>query len=390
VAPLVVGLFSLAITGFVAGLRSMGSLQSLELAVYDRLVQAKPDPGVDPRLTIVSITETDIQSLQRFPIPDGVIAQVLQKVKTYQPRAIGLDLLRDIPQQPGRQQFLNQLKTQNLVVITNLGNPPTPPPKGIPPEQVGFNDLPLDPGDVVRRNLMFANVNNQDYYSFSLRLALVYLNKEGIDFEHNDRDREIVRLGKASFEPLEPNTGGYQNIDARGYQILLHYRSRNIAQQVSLSDVLNGKVEPAWFKDRVVLIGTTAATAKDLLSTPYSTTNEDIPRMPGVLIHAQMVSQILDAALTGKSLFWFWAEWVEVLWIATWAIAGGIVAWFVRYPLWLGLSGVGLIVGLLATCYGLFLIGGWVPFVAPAIAASLCGGLIVAYWAYINQRLGDR
>lgn len=389
-AALVVGLFSLAITGFVAGLRAVSSLQSFELAVYDRLVQAQPDPAVDPRLTIVSITDADIQSLQQFPIPDGVIAQLLQRVKAHQPRVIGLDLLRDIPLQPGRLQLLRQLQASNVVVITNLGNPPTLPPRGTAPEQVGFNDLALDPGDVVRRNLMFVNVNNRDYYSFSLRLALAYLNQEGIDFNQNDSDRELVRLGKANFKPLELNAGGYQNIDARGYQILLRYRSRNVARQVSLSDVLNGKVDPAWFKDRVVLIGTTAATAKDLFSTPYSTADADIPRMPGVLIHAQMVSQIMDAALTGKSLFWFWAEWVELVWIAGWAVLGGLIAWFIHHPLWLGLSGAGLIVGLLATCYGLFLAGGWVPFIAPAIAASLCGGIVVTYWAYVNQKLSNR
>jgi len=381
----ILGLASFAVTGVVAGIRLLGGLQTAELAVYDRMVRYKPVMPRDDRLTIVAITDTDIQTLKRFPIPDAAIAQLIQQLQTFRPRAIGLDLLRDIPQEPGHQALVKALQADNVITITNLGNPPTPAPPKVPADRVGFNDIPLDPSDIARRNLMFLNLGDRDYYSFSLRLALAYLAGEGITFDSNTENRDYVRLGKATFTPLNKNSGGYETIDDRGYQTLLRYRGRNIAQQVSLSDVLAGKVKPEWFQDRVVLIGTTALTAKDLFSTPYSSVNEDIPRMPGVMVHAQMVSQILDAAMGQPALFWFWPEWLEVVWIAGWAILGSAIAWFIRHPVWVGLAGVSLVASLLVSCYSLFLALNWVPFIAPAIAAIVSGGLVIAYRAYADQ-----
>ncbi|MCL6432651.1 MAG: CHASE2 domain-containing protein [Leptolyngbyaceae cyanobacterium HOT.MB2.61] len=250
----------------------------------------------------------------------------------------------------------------------------------MPPARVGFNDVPLDPGDIVRRNLMFAHLKSKDtdFYSFSLRLALNYLAAEGITLKPSPLDENLAQLGQATFKPLERDAGGYQAIDTRGYQILLKYRSRNVARQVSLGEVLSGKVKPEWVRDKVVLIGTTAPTEKDLFSTPYSSATQDVPRMAGVLIHAQMVSQFLDAALQGRSLFWFWHEGIEGLWIFSWAITGAVVAWFIRRPVLLVAGGTLLLLLLGGVCLGLFTQMGWVPVAAPAIAAIAAGGMVMA------------
>jgi CHASE2 domain-containing sensor protein len=108
--------------------------------------------------------------------------------------------------------------------------------------------------------------------------------------------------------------------------------------------------------------------------------------MAGVLLHAQMVSQLLDAAMEGRSLFWFWSEWVEALWIATWAAIGGALAWYVRQPMVLALSGALLLLSLAAIGFGLFLQHGWIPLAAPAFAATATGGLVIAYRAYWSQQ----
>ncbi|NJN87003.1 MAG: hypothetical protein HC881_12795 [Leptolyngbyaceae cyanobacterium SL_7_1] len=99
-----------------------------------------------------------------------------------------------------------------------------------------------------------------------------------------------------------------------------------------------------------------------------------------------MVSQILAEVLDGRSLFWFWADWVEGAWIAGWAIVGGAVAWFIRHPLTLALNGVTVIVVLSGISLMIFMQQGWVPVVAPAIAAVLAGGGVVIYRAYYLQR----
>ncbi|MBD2077620.1 CHASE2 domain-containing protein [Phormidium sp. FACHB-592] len=397
-ARVAVGIASFAVTGLILGLRQLGWLQPLELAAYDRLVQVSPDPGLDHRLLVVGITEADIAAQKRFPVADHTLAQAITTLQTAKPRVIGLDLLRDIPQPPGRTEFLAAINAPNVIAITNLGSaatPAAPAPPGVPLDRIGFNDFVLDPGDVLRRNLLFADsaVNHTatvdkrptTFYSFSLRLALTYLANQKLSLQPRSNDPGLFQLGKTQFSPLESQAGGYQAIDARGYQVLLKYRGRAIARQVSLSDILNGKVQPDWVKDKVVLIGTTAPSGKDLFSTPYSAASDETPRMAGVLLHAQMVSQLLDAALEGRSLFWFWSEWVEALWIAVWAAIGGALAWYIRQPMVLALSGTLLLLSLAVIVFSLFLQQGWIPLIAPAFAATATGGLVIAYRGYWSQ-----
>lgn len=387
-APLSVGVASLIATGLLVGVRSLGGLQVAELTIFDRMVQWQPQRSADPRLLVVGATEADLQKYKQFPLSDRVVAQAVQALQPYQPRAIGLDLLRNNPREPGRAELLAALKAPNVVVITQLGNtelPPIPPPPNMPASQVGFNDLVLDEDGVVRRNLLFADAKTTTQYSFSLRLALLFLQTQGILPKPDDRDPNILRLGKSVFRPLEENAGGYENVDSRGYQVLLRYRTRNVAQQVSLSDVLEGRLKPEWVKDRIVLIGTTAPSAKDLFFTPYSSAEKDLPRMAGVMVHAQLVSQFLDAALDGGAQFWFWPEWGEGLWIVGWAIAGASLAWYVRHPLLLTGSGLVLITILGTASFGLFTQGGWVPVAAPVMATAIAGGIVVAYRAYYRE-----
>lgn len=393
-ATLAVGMASAMMTGMVVGLRELGWLQPLELTAYDRMVQFAPDPGIDSRLLVVGITETDIQTLRQFPITDRTVAQLLKALKRHQPRVIGVDLLRDIPQPPGTPEFLAELESPGVVAITNLGtaaSPPTPPPPGVPAKQVGFNDLVLDPDGVVRRNLIFADHHSTTYHSFATRLALRYLAKENIRFAGDSDDPDRVKLAQAALQPLAPDSGGYQMIDDRGYQILLHYRSRNVARQVSLGDILAGKVDPEWIRDKAVLIGTTAVSGKDLFFTPYSGADLESARMPGVMIHAQILSQFLSTALDGQPLFWFWSDQLEILWIAVWAVAGGAVAWWLRHPVLLAIGETVLLVCLSGIGYSLFLQWGWVPIAAPAVAILTTGGIVVAYRAYGNgQQFRDR
>ncbi|MBF2025288.1 MAG: CHASE2 domain-containing protein, partial [Oscillatoriales cyanobacterium C42_A2020_001] len=381
-ATLAIGLASLLATGLVAGMRQLGWLQSLELGTFDRMVQISANPTPNPRILVVAITEADIQEQKRFPLSDDTIANAIQRLQQYQPRAIGLDVFRDLPQEPGRTALLSALKASNVIAITNLGTPITPAPSSVPFERVGFNDVVLDMDSVVRRNLLFANLPDREevFHSFALRLATLYLAKDGILLKPHPRDRTLAQLGQAEFIPLTSNFGGYHNLDDRGYQILMQYRGQNAIQQVSLSDVLKGRIQPEQIQDKIVLIGTTAANAKDLFQTPFSPLEAENPRMPGVMIHAHMVSQFLDSALGEKKLIWAWAEPFEVLWIAGWAIAAGSLAGFIRRRPFILLLAEGLLlVSLLGVSYIVFLQGGWLVVAAPEIAMVISASTVVMY-----------
>ncbi|MCU0525137.1 MAG: CHASE2 domain-containing protein [Elainella sp. Prado103] len=377
-----IGCIVVAVTGLLTAARQVGWLQAPELALYDQLTRLQPDRGVDPRLLVVEITEADLQALQRGTPSDQDVAQVIRTLQQHQPRVIGLDLHRDLPQEPGHQALLQQLQAENVVAIMKLGNEQQvfdiPPPKGVPPERLGFNDFPIDPDGVVRRNLLYGTLAEQTFMSFGLRLATKYLAADQIKPLESESYPGVMQLDQTIFMPLEQNSGGYQRVDAAGYQILLNYRSpRQPAQQVSFLEVLQNRIAPDQVKDKVVLIGTTAPSGKDLFYTPFSSGSRGQYLMPGVVIHAQMVSQVLSAVLDQQPLRWWWADHLEWLWMSGWVLMGGGLVWFVRHPIGLSLGTIGLLVGLGATVWIVFANQGWLPGVTPAIGLVLTEAIVL-------------
>ncbi|QUY40662.1 CHASE2 domain-containing protein [Acaryochloris marina] len=384
------------VTRWQIGFLRVAGLQSLELSAYDHFVQAQPDLGKDSRLLVVGITEADIQAMGQWPIPDSVLADAFKKLQTHQPRVIGLDIWRNLPipnlkeptQTNGHAQLVQQMKeSDRVVVITKLGSEheaTIPPPTGVPETQVGFNDTVVDSGGVVRRNLLY----QEDYFpSFALRMALRYLKDEGKEDKPSEVDPNVLQIGPTVFWPLQSNDGSYINADTRGYQILINYRSAHESvEQVSLSEVLAGQVNPNLIKDRIILMGTTAESGKDLFHTPYSSSLDDRQTMPGVVIHAQMVSQFLDAADGTRNLISVWPEPGEMIWILGWALIGSLLAWGVRHPMGLVLgSGMALIV-LYSVCRILFSQQIWIPLVPPFLAFVGATGIVVIYNAQQAQR----
>lgn len=373
-----VGLAALIVTGLLTGIRQLGGLQPLELALYDQMMRSRPSLGPDPRLLLVGITEADLQTLQRATPSDQDVATVIQTLLPYQPRVIGLDLHRELPQDPGHDRLMQQVRSPSskVVVITKLGETAAtrvPPPAGVSDDRVGFNDILVDPDGIVRRNLMFASIGSQSFYSFSLRLVLSYLKPQGIELQNTPNNPDQIQLGQATWTPLQPNSGGYHHLDAAGYQILLNYRTADRpARQITFTEVLKGRLKPEWVKDKVVLIGTVAASGKDVFYTPFSRSSDN-PQMTGVELHAQMVSQLLSQALDGTPSFWFLPNWAEILWIGSWALIGGSLVGFSRRPIVVILAGTVVLIALGGTHWLIFLQQGWLPAGGAAIATMVTG-----------------
>jgi CHASE2 domain-containing sensor protein/tRNA A-37 threonylcarbamoyl transferase component Bud32 len=384
---------TLTVTGMIAGVKQLGWLQTPELAVYDHLMRLRPDPGTDPRMLTVEITEADLQKLQRPTPSDRDLAQVIRTIAQANPRTIGMDLYRELPQEPGHAELMQELQQTGTIAIMQFGDRGTieiPAPSGLPPEQIGFNDLLIDPDGVVRRSLLFGSVPQGVYPSFALQVALKYLSVQNIQPQTSPNfppDAAVMQLGKADFVPLERSFGGYQSDEiGAGYQILLNYRSpQRPTPTVSFTDVLEGKLDPELVKDKIVLIGTTAPSGKDLFYTPYSAGTETEHQMAGVTVHAQIVSQILSSVLDGVPLFRTLPDWGEILWIGGWAAIGGVLFWTVRHPLKLGI-GILLCLGTIAGASGVaFVYYLWIPAIAPALAFMVAGVGTIGYRAARNQ-----
>ncbi len=113
-------LTSIIITGLLLGIRQLGWFQPLELAAYDWMVRTRPAIEPDSRLLIVKITEEDIQLRQHWPLSDQIIADTLQIISQAEPAVIGLDIHRDLPQEPGHQVLAAQLQSPRVIVIKQV------------------------------------------------------------------------------------------------------------------------------------------------------------------------------------------------------------------------------------------------------------------------------
>ena len=360
-----------------------GLLQLLEWAALDRLFVLRPLESVDNRLLVVTVEESDIENIGQWPLSDATIAEAIEALSRYNPASIGLLIYRDLPVQPGHRALVETMKsTPNLVGAEKaIGETIDPPPTLNELDRVGIVDFVLDGDGKVRRALMsHADPKGKIKSSMAAKLASMYLEERGINLEVIDDRKKHVRLGKAVFVPFKKNDGAYSNANAGGYQILVNYRGqKDRFTRVSISQILENKVTPDLIEGRIILIGSTAASLNELFYTPYSgKMRGGLEPTSGVIIHANLISHILSAALQGRPTVkvlakpWHWA------WILVWSFLGAFASGSLNAVsgkrnalLQLGATSASIILLgaiVFGGCYLFFLKGWWLPVVSPLLA----------------------
>ncbi len=389
---------TLVATFLIMGLRSLGWLQIHELRAFDQLMRQRPNEGMDDRILIVEATEEDINRYG-FPLPDATLAAVIQQLQTHQPRVIGLDIFRDRPIGTGHAQLMQLLRQNNPIIglcsgkiADNPNKPGISPPPGMVLDRVGFSDAVKDLDDVLRRHLLFMQPRPDDPCqtedALSVKMALHYLMAQGIELQLLPGDR--IQLNTTIIAPLETNTGAYHKLDARGFQILLNYRSTEaVARRVTVTDLLAGKVDSTWVNDKIVLIGVTApiSNATDYFSTPYSAATLPYKQFPGVVIQAHFVSQLISAVLDHRPLLWVLPGWGEGLWILGWAAIGSLIGGYCHRMLMAGMVTTVALGGLYGICWLVLLQGGWIPLIPPTIGLLSTSIGVIIYKVFRNLRV---
>jgi PAS domain S-box-containing protein len=371
-----------AVAGGMLLLRFMGALQFMELMALDQMFRLRPTESADSRIVLVTIGENDVKQLGQWPMSDATLAQLISSIKRQQPTVIGLNIHRDLPVEPGHPKLVNVLKsTPNLIGIekvinTTQGEVVQAPPALEQREQVSASDLLLDADGRIRRSLLFlTNRNEKSITTLGARLAFIYLEEKGIQLETINSSQDQFRLGRAVLTTLEPNAGGYVDVDTGGYQILSNFpKLSNGFRTISITDVLQGHVPQDLMRDRIVLIGLTAESLENLFFTSYTTNSRSAPN--GVEVHALFTSQLLSAALDDRPLLRVWSEPLEWLWIIFWSAIGAVIGWVSRSPRQIVLRATLLGAILLSSAYGLFLIGWWIIIIPPLLA--LVGSTVVS------------
>ena len=380
---------ALSVAGALLSLSGTGMFQLLEWAALDALFRLRPSESGDPRVLIVGVDEEDISQIGQWPISDAMLAQALKNLRALQPRAIGLDIYRDLTVEPGHAELVEVFEsTPNLIGVEKFsGDAVAPPPTLKKRDRVAINDILLDADGKVRRGLLSTHRDGQTQLSLGAMLGLMYLESEGIT--PTQIDNGAIALGQARFRRFERNDGAYVRADAGGYQILLNFRGPpGHFDTVSLRDVLNDRVPIETMRDRIVVIGVTARSLNDFFYNPYTTRNSTPPT--GVEIHAHLASSIVSATLDGRPLIKTLSAPVEGLWLSIWCWSSAMFGcWAVRQKK----AAIGSSVAIaspLAIAYLAFLSGWWLPVVSPVLGALAATALAIGYTLWDDLRRSNQ
>jgi adenylate cyclase len=387
----------------VLGLRSAGILQILELSAYDFLLWTRSiSSSFDSRITIIWATDEDQRQLG-WPLADDKLAQLFQTILAYEPDSIGLDIYRDLPVPleggAGYDALADILKKHNNIfairkLVDSKGSRVDPPPALIDTDRVGFNDIPEDAGGIIRRGLLYASDMQQNVHElFGLKLVMHYLKRYNIEPQGVPDNPNALGLGKAVLEPLDENFGGYVAQDAGGFQIMLTYPGAPTEfNSLSLNRVLEHQFEPEWFrnriKGRIVLIGVNAQATPDFVYTPFGYSSKVEQRLPGVAVHAYIISQLLRMSLDGNKPLYSLTEFQENLWIWLWSVVSALVCLWARSVWRVTLSVLGGLLTLVIGSQLAFSYDLWIIIAAPAIGWTISNSLMISYLA--NQDKNQR
>lgn len=392
------------ITLFIIMFRLYGGLQFLELPAFDHLMRMRSlvvDERVDERILLVIIDDEDVkyQNDQKMNIgdkslSDEALEKLILKLNQYQPRVIGLDIMRQWPID-SKLSNLKEIMQQKNLIFTCTTKTVKAPPDIQSPSQLGLANTPVDIDQVIRRQYIGRSkkIDCPTSNSLSFKLANLYLQAENKTLTYDQENYQFIS-DNLIIKRLTPNTGGYRlpvnenpsdYSNAQGFQILLNYRiSSEIAERISLKEILDGSSDQklrSLVKDKIILIGSTDETYKDFHQTYFD------KKTPGVIIHAHAISQILSAVLNDRAIIWSWNEQIEMLWITIWIFAGGFAFWYwqslTQRIIIASLSGITIY----GSCYLVLLTGGWIPLVPIWLGIAASGFAIILVENYHSNRL---
>lgn len=325
-----------------------GPFQAGQRILFDSYQRKWPRIPESQPVTIVAIDEASLAQVGQWPWPRNRMAQLIDKINTLQPLAIGLDIYMPEPDQTspdkvaenlpanaqGLARALKALPSHETILASSLKAAPTilgaagfdheamttsdqlttAPMKesqgdarpfvkhfdhvltSLPELQSAAHgqallSVSLEHG-VVRRLPLVMSVGDKLVPGLPIEMLRVATQSQAIEVTSDDGG-----VRKVGFEGLEVPT-------LRRGDIFLHFAQAKstIDRYVSAKDILQGKADPERFKDKLVLIGLTGAGLNDMRTTALG------ELVPGIEIQAQAIESIFDGKLLERPVWLKWAE----------------------------------------------------------------------------------
>ena len=346
-----------------------GVSQNIDLLIFDSLKTRYPKKYLyDSPSLVVGVSESDIEKYG-WPIDDKYLLKTIQKLDKAESSSIVLDLYRNVGVGEGAKSLANYSRLNKKVIsIFNVaeGIPSIP---DFPLERIAFNDMPIDIDNVVRRDLVGVDRRKynlgKEFISVPMRMLEIhqFLNKESFNLED--------KFYKNKISLIQNYSGGYTNVDSNGFQIFINYPEKNYIPIYSLSEILEDKIPLEKLKNKMIVIGATAPSLKDVFAVPSSRFVTDSKNLliSGAEIHAHRANQLLslqnNSTLKIKTINPF----IELFAIIFYVF---LISIFIEKTKKIS---IGLIVfisalGLLALAvYLAFIIGYWIELALPVIGA---------------------
>jgi adenylate cyclase len=268
-------------------LQSSRLLQTANLILYDLTVRLRPAPdGAATPVRLIGIDEQDLQQLG-WPLDDALLIRAIQRLDQAGAAAIGLDLYRDIGVGDAHSA-LRQLSRSNPRLVSVFSHVDgIRAIRGTPASRQAYNDLVIDPDDVVRRDLLF--VRGMGSAMVPLPLRMLEVGNAGRPL------REALERDPAWIQPLQANSGGYHGLDHGGVQRMLAFHRLGSFPSWSLRELLAGQVPEASLRGSLVLIGSKAPSLRDGFRVPFTGPQPGRSlRLAGVELHAHRLAALID------------------------------------------------------------------------------------------------
>ncbi|AHY58216.1 CHASE2 domain-containing protein [Stenotrophomonas rhizophila] len=288
----------LALSALVGGLAAVAShwqwFWQQDEAVYDAYVGAWDYPP-DPRLLIVAIDDNSLQQIGQWPWPRSTHARLLDRLTEAGSARVVLDLMLSEPDRQDAAQDADlaaAIRRNGHVVLPVLAAPASGPNMAeellpIPliaanAATLGHSDVEVDADGVARGLYLTAGIGSPHWPALGLALA----------------DARGPLPGLRGPDPGQSSPYQWR----RDHYVRVRYAGPpERFPQVSYVDLLNGDVDPALLRGRLVLVGMTASGIAPRLLTP--TTRERW--MSGSEYQANVASMLLtDKVITLPPTLW--------------------------------------------------------------------------------------
>lgn len=339
----------------VLAARFVPFVQLVENWVYDlRVASLTPSMPQSDTIIIVTITEDTLSTLPyRSPLDRQFLSNLLHQLERKGATLIGIDILFDQPTESAKDEALRKtLRALNIPVIVASVDADA----GLTERQTTFMKGYLDglgrglayvAEDTTDGTVRSIYIRNQQGGRSTLGFAAALAKVAGVEVP----DVDLIPLDYRGRPDVA--TPPFRTFPAHAIPLL----------------------PSPWFAGKIVLIGADLLLS-DRHRTPFAAgAGSQAGRMPGVMIHAHALAQLLDGR-KGRRL----AAWYEIPVVLLFAIIGTVVA-VLNTPVGLRVS-VGTLVIILAWVGGFVLYqqgGPLMPLVVPTIALAASGGIFTAH-----------